>query len=290
MASLRDNLRQMISGPSLIEAPVVFNPLSAKLAQAAGFPALYLGGGGLGYIQCVTEANLTLTEMVRIGIDIRTVCPLPLILDGACGWGDPMHLHRTISMVEAAGFAGIEIEDQLLPKRAHHHIGIEHMIDADLMSAKIREAAKARRDRDFVIIGRTNALRSSTMDDALGRAEAYRAAGADVLLVMAHKGEDIRTLGERLAPPLMTLTSDGQLRKMGLTKTDLAALGFRLLVDAISPVLLFHKTMKRCYQAIANGESAAMFAPEGLGREQNELHQTIDLDELLAIERETVEK
>jgi 2-methylisocitrate lyase-like PEP mutase family enzyme len=284
------SLREMIGGPSLIEAPVVFNPLSAMLAQAAGFPALYLGGGGLGYVQCVTEANLTLTEMVRIGIDIRTVCPLPLILDGACGWGDPMHLHRTINMVEAAGFAGIEIEDQLLPKRAHHHIGIEHMIDPDLMSAKIREAAKARRDRDFVIIGRTNALRSSTMDDALRRAEAYRAAGADMLLVMAHKAEHFRQLGERLGPPLMSLTTDGQLRKMGLTKGDLATLGFRLLVDAISPVLLFHKTMKQCYQAIANGESAGLFAPEGLGREQNELHQTIGLDAMLAIERETVEK
>ena len=284
------SLREMISGPSLTEAPVVFNPLSAKLAQAAGFPALYLGGGGLGYIQCVTEANLSLTEMVRIGIDIRTVCPLPLILDGACGWGDPMHLHRTINMVEAAGFAGIEIEDQLLPKRAHHHIGIEHMIDVGLMSAKIREAVKARRDRDFLIIGRTNALRSSTMDDALCRAEAYRAAGADVLLVMAHKAEHFRQLGERLAPPLMSLTSDGQLRKMGLTKADLTALGFRLLVDALSPVLLFHKTMKRCYQAIANGESASLFAPEGLGHEQNDLHQTIGLEEMLAIERETVEK
>jgi 2-methylisocitrate lyase-like PEP mutase family enzyme len=201
-----------------------------------------------------------------------------------------MHLHRTIGMVEAAGFAGIEIEDQLLHKRAHHHIGIEHMIDASLMSAKIREAVKARRNRDFTIIGRTNALRSSTMDDALGRAEAYRAAGADVLLVMAHKAEHFRQLGERLGPPLMTLTSDGQLRKMGLTKADLAALGFRLLVDALSPVLLFHKTMKRCYQAIANGESASLFAPEGLGREQNELHQTIGLEEMLAIERETVEK
>jgi len=77
---------------------------------------------------------------------------------------------------------------------------------------------------------------------------------------------------------------------MGLTKTGLAALGFRLLVDAVSPVLLFHKTMKRCYQAIANGDSASLFAPEGLGREQNELHQTIGLDEMLAIERATVEK
>jgi 2-methylisocitrate lyase-like PEP mutase family enzyme len=284
------SLREMVSGPSLVEAPVVFNPLCAKLAEAAGFRALYLGGGGFGYIQCVTEANLTLTEMVRIGIDIRTVSRLPLILDGACGWGDPMHLHRTINMVEAAGFAGIEIEDQLMPKRAHHHIGIEHMIDPGLMCAKIREAVKARRDPDFVIIGRTNALRSSTMDDALGRAQAYRAAGADVLLVMAHKAEHFRHLGERLAPPLMTLTSDGQLRKMGLTKADLETLGFRLLVDAMTPVLLFHQTMKQCYEAIANGDSAGLFAPQGLGHAQNELHRTIGLDAMLAVERETVEK
>ncbi|HLK84927.1 MAG TPA: isocitrate lyase/PEP mutase family protein [Candidatus Binataceae bacterium] len=285
-----NKLRAMLEGTSLVEAPVVFNPLSAKLAEAAGFPAIYLGGGGLGYIQCVTEANLTLTEMVRIGIDIRTVCPLPLILDGACGWGDPMHLHRTINMVEAAGFAGIEIEDQLLPKRAHHHIGIEHMIGIELMSAKIREAANARRDRDFVIIGRTNALRSSTMDDAMRRAEAYRSAGADVLLVMAQTAEHFREIGRRLGPPLMTLTSEGHLRKIGLARSDLAALGFRLMVDAMTPVLLFHKVMKRCYRAMAEGNSAALFAPEGMGREQNELHQTIGLDELLAIERATVEK
>jgi 2-methylisocitrate lyase-like PEP mutase family enzyme len=141
-----------------------------------------------------------------------------------------------------------------------------------------------------VIIGRTNALRSSTMEDALHRAEAYRVAGADALLVMAHEAEHFRHLGERLAPPLMTLTSDGQLRKMGLTKAELGALGFRLLVDAVSPVLLFHKTMRQCYQAIANGESANLFAPEGLGREQHELHQTIGLDAMLAIERETVGK
>ena len=64
------NLREMIGGNELVEAPVVFNPLTAKLAEAAGFPAVYLGGGTLGYVQCVTEANLTLTEMVRIGVDI----------------------------------------------------------------------------------------------------------------------------------------------------------------------------------------------------------------------------
>ncbi len=284
------SLGEMINGNSLVEAPVVFNPLSARLADAAGFPALYLGGGGLGYIQCVTEANLTVTEMVRIGLDIRTVCRLPLILDGACGFGDPMHLHRTINMVEAAGFAAIEIEDQILPKRAHHHIGIEHMIPAELMVAKIREAVRARRDPDFVIIGRTNALRSSTMDEALQRAELYRSAGADMLFVTAHKAEHFRHLGERLAPPLVTLTTDGQLKQMGLTKDELTVLGFRLLVDPVTPVLVFHEALKRCYQAIASGDSDALLGRGGLRAEQEALHRTIGLEQMLAIERETVEK
>jgi methylisocitrate lyase len=283
-------LREMINGNSLVEAPVVFNPLSAKLAEAAGFPALYLGGGGLGYIQCVTEANLTVTEMVRLGLDIRTVCRLPLILDGACGFGDPMHLHRTINMVEAAGFAAIEIEDQILPKRAHHHIGIEHMIPADLMAAKIHEAARARRDPNFVIIGRTNALRSSTMDEALRRAELYRNAGADMLFVTAHKAEHFRHLGERLAPPLVTLTTDGQLKRIGLTRAALAALGFRLLVDPVTPVLVFHEALKRCYKAIAAGDSEALLDHSGLRTEIEALHDTIGLEQMLAIERQTVEQ
>jgi len=107
------------------------------------------------------------------------------------------------------------------------------------------------------------------------RAEAYRAAGADVLLVMAQTADHFREIGRRLGPPLMTLTSDGHLRKIGLAGSDLAALGFRLMVDAMTPVLLFHKVMKRCYRAMAEGNSAALFVPEGMGREQNELHETI---------------
>jgi 2-methylisocitrate lyase-like PEP mutase family enzyme len=256
--------REMINRAALVEAPVVFNPMSAKLAEAAGFPALYLGGGGFGYIQCITEANLTVTEMVRVGIDIRTVCRLPLILDGACGFGDPMHLHRTINMVEAAGFAAIEIEDQLLPKRAHHDIGIEHMIPAELMAAKIREAVRARRDPRFVIIGRTNALSSSTMDEAMRRAELYRNAGADMLFVTAYRVEHFRHLGERLAPPLVTLTTDSQLRRMGLTKNELTAWGFRLLVDPVTPVLVFHQALDRCYKAMAKGDTEAFLSDGGL--------------------------
>ena len=121
-----------MKGPRPVVAPNVFNALTARLAEAAGFQALYLGGGPLGYLKCITEANISLPEMVDVGIEIRTTSRLPLVLDGTCGWGDPMHMHRTIAMSEAAGFAGIEIEDQPLPKRAHHHIGIEHLIAAGI--------------------------------------------------------------------------------------------------------------------------------------------------------------
>jgi hypothetical protein len=89
---------------------------------------------------------------------------------------------------------------------------------------------------------------------------------------------------------LVTLQTDGQLRRIGLTKAELFALGFRLLVDPVSPVLIFHKVLKQCYEAIARGESASLFDPEGLRTEQEALHQTIGLDEMLAIERATVEK
>jgi 2-methylisocitrate lyase-like PEP mutase family enzyme len=99
-----NELRRSIEGLEPVYAPLVFNPISALLAQQAGFQALYLGGGSMGYIKAGTEANLSLTEMCQAALDIRTVCPLPLVLDGACGWGDPMHVRRTIQMTEAAGF------------------------------------------------------------------------------------------------------------------------------------------------------------------------------------------
>src|SRR5918998_333858 len=216
------SLKAQLDAPQPITAPLVLNPLMARMAEAAGFPAGYLGGGSTGYQKVALEANLNLTEMCQAALDIGAVSSLPLILDGACGFGDPMHMHRTIGMAEAAGFAAIEIEDQLLPKRAHHHVGVEHMIPLELMAAKIREAVAARRVPEFLIIGRTNAMRASTMDDALRRGEAYRQAGADVLLLsMVHDAERLRAIAERLGGPLMYLAGRGGLAGSSLTLTEL---------------------------------------------------------------------
>jgi 2-methylisocitrate lyase-like PEP mutase family enzyme len=284
-----NEFRRLIAGSEPVFAPLVFNPLTAMLAAAAGFKALYLGGGSMGYIKGGTEAQLSLTEMAQTAVDIRTVCALPLILDGACGWGDPMHVQRTIRQSEAAGFCAIEIEDQILPKRAHHHIGQEHMISCELMEMKIRAAVEARTDPDFVIIGRTNAVRNTGLDDALRRAEAYKEAGSDILYVSGRKPEDLRFLGERLPAPLMYMTGAGGLAAAPMSAGELYALGYRLIVDPTTPLMAAHKALRQCYAALARGEADPLLGPEP-GNEQARVHETINLDHMLAVERATVER
>src|SRR5258708_7565317 len=137
----------------------------ARLAEQAGFKAIYLSGGSLGWVKCVTEANLTLPELADVAVDMRTVCRLPIILDAGGGWGDPAHMHRTIALTEAAGFAAIELEDQLLPRHFEHHVGIENLVTLDLVVKKIEEAVAARTDPNLVIIGRTNARRPHGPDE-----------------------------------------------------------------------------------------------------------------------------
>jgi 2-methylisocitrate lyase-like PEP mutase family enzyme len=284
------SLRARIEGPLPVTAPLVLNPLMARMAQAAGFDAGYLGGGATGYQKVALEANLNLTEMCQAALDIRSVSSLPLILDGACGYGDPMHMHRTIGMAEAAGFAAIEIEDQVVPKRAHHHAGIEHMIPVELMAAKVREAVAARRGPDFLVIGRTNAMRASDMDDALRRGEAYRNAGADVLLLsMAHRPEQLRAIAERLGGPLMYLAPRGGLAGSGMTLGDLGRLGYKIVADPSTPLLAAYVAWKQVYEDLADGFGARTATRPDWGPVEHDMLRVIDLEKLLAIERATVE-
>jgi len=283
------SLRELLATQKAYLAPAVFNPLCAKIAQAAGFEMLYLGGGTLGYVKCGLEANLNITELTQAGIEIRAASDLPLILDAACGFGDPMHMHHVIPLAEAAGFAAIEIEDQILPKRAHHHIGIEHMIPAELMVAKVREAVSARRSKEFLIVARTNGVRSSNMDDALRRAEAYRAAGADAIYITPRNPEQMRFVGERLGAPLMFSLPGESYRELGLTLEEMARFGYRILTIT-STQLAFHHAMQQTYQSIMAGAPNPVMGRVTRKEEQAALHATLGFDKLIEIEKRTVEK
>jgi len=283
------SLTKMMLSSAPVCAPLVLDPLMARLAEDAGFKALYLGGGATGYLRIYLEANLTLTEMAQMAIEIRTVTSLPLILDAAAGWGDPMHMHRTMGMTEAAGFAAIEIEDQILPKRAHHHLGIEHMVPMDFMVEKVKEAVRARRNPETHIIARTNAMRASNIDDAIRRCEAYRKAGADSLLLIPYTSETARYVGERLEPPLVNILRPGGLAALGMTANDLYGCGFRLLIDPATPLLAAYEAMKKTYAELADGFSIKSRPPEDWARLQTEQHKTINLQKLIDIEKRTTE-
>lgn len=286
---MAQSLRALLAAGGPIRVPLALDPLMATLAARAGFPALYLGGGAMGYRTTATEANLTLTEMVQAAIPIRAAVDLPLILDGACGWGDPMHLRNTVAQAEAAGFAAIELEDQILPKRAHHHAGLEHCIPTELMVAKIEEAVAARRSRDFLIIARTNIARSDGPDEAVRRCLAFHRAGADILLPMWVGWDAMPDVARRLPAPLMHLARPGELARLPIPAEALAEMGYRILVDAMTPLLAIHRVLRRYYGHLAQGEPDPFIGADA-GAEHDAVLETIGLETLLAIERRTVER
>lgn len=285
------SLNDLMKGPTPVFAPLVLDPLMAMMAEKAGFKALYLGGGATGYQNAWLEANLTLTEMAQAAIGIRAACSLPLILDAAAGWGDAMHMHRTVRLAEAAGFAALEIEDQILPKRAHHHVGIDHMVPLEVMVEKVQEAVRARRNPDTHIIARTIATRGVTgLDDAVRRCEAYHKAGADSLLVLSYTPESVRFFGERLPAPLVTILRPGGLASLGMSPPEMHQYGFRLLIEAAAPMLAAYEAMKKVYAEMAEDFAIRSRPVEDWGRLQKEQQMSIDMEALLEIERRTTEK
>lgn len=285
-----ERLRALIGGTELVVAPCALNPIMARLAEEAGFKAVYLSGGSLGWLKCVTEANLTLPEMVEVAVDMRAASSLPIVLDAGGGWGDPVHVHRTIAMCEVAGFDAVEIEDQVLPRRVHHHVGVEHLVPQEFMVAKIREAVAARKDPDLLIVGRTNARRLYDLDEALRRGEAFREAGADMVFVHTRNADEMRAIGERLEPPLMIFAPEDGFAEFPLSQAELWALGFRLAASSGSSFAALYKAVRQSYECLASGEIDPFLGRGGAASEMKEAHRTAGLDRLLEIEKRTMMK
>jgi len=280
--------RDLIAGHDLVVAPVALNPIMARLAEEAGFKAVYLSGGSLGWVKCVTEANLTLPELAEVAIDMRAACKLPIVLDAGGGWGDPVHVHRTIALAQAAGFAAIEIEDQLLPRRVEHHVGIDHLVPTEFMLKKLEEALAARTDPGMVIIARTNARRVGGLDEALRRSEAFHRAGADMIFCYTRNAEEMRKVGERLPPPLMTFAPPDGFSTFGLSQRDCAALGYRLAASSGTAFAAMYKAVRQSYLSLAQDKMDPFLGPGGAEQQMRAAQDTCGLDRLLEIERRTM--
>jgi methylisocitrate lyase len=280
--------KELMRGSELVVAPVVFNAIMGRMAEEAGFRALYLSGGTLGWVKCCTEANLTLPELAFVALDIRAACKLPIVLDAGGGWGDPVHIHRTIALAEAANFAAIEVEDQLLPRRVEHHVGIDHLVPMDFMLEKIKAALAARTDANLVIIARTNARRAGGLAEALRRAEAFHKAGADMVFCYTRNPDELRTVGERIPPPLMMFAPPDGFGTFALSRHDCASLGYRLAASSGTAFAAMVKAVRQSYFCLAQDRLDPFLGAGGADQEMKVAQETCGLSGLLEIERRTM--
>jgi 2,3-dimethylmalate lyase len=225
MTETTARLRTLLDGPEMLVAPFVYDGLQAKIAERTGFKAVYMTGFGTAAARGYPDLGLlTMTEMVQNVRAISQAVDLPVICDADTGYGNPINVWRTVREYEDAGAAALHIEDQVFPKRCGFLSG-KQVIAMDEMVPKVRAACDARRDPNFVIIARTDALAVNGWDDVARRAHAYRNAGADLIFV-----DGIRTLDDltRYVAELadLPLLYNGSL----LPVADLARAGFKLTI------------------------------------------------------------
>jgi methylisocitrate lyase len=176
----------------------------------------------------------TLTEFVEAARSIAAATRLPLLCDADTGFGEALNVERTVRLFESAGAAGIHLEDQQMPKRCGHLSG-KQLVDAEVMSAKLRAAAAARRDADFVIIARTDARGVAGFEEAVRRARLYVTAGADAIFPEALEGrEEFAAFARALTPvPLLAnMTEFG--RSPIFDFSELAELGYRMVLYPVT--------------------------------------------------------
>lgn len=197
-------LRSLIAAPEILITPGIFDGFSARVVQAAGFKAAIVSGAG------VSESALGQPDVGIMGYEenlratraLASCCSIPLIADGDTGYGNAVNVHFTVRGFEQAGVAGLMLEDQVWPKRCGHLAGKE-VISAEEHVEKIRAAAEARRDPDFVIKARTDALAVYGLDETIRRLNLYAEAGADLLFADAVRSlEDITTIVANVSKPL----------------------------------------------------------------------------------------
>ncbi len=224
-------LRHLLQQPGIVVAPGAYDCLTAKLIEREGFPAVYMTGGGTAVTR-VGKPDLgftTLTEMLASASAMTSTLSVPLIADADTGYGGPLNVYRTVQEYEKAGVAALHIEDQTFPKRCGH-LDDKTVIPVSDMVAKIKAACDARRDDDFVLIVRTDALAVTGLDDTLRRCVAYAEAGADVLFVEAlrHQDDIDRVRREIDLPLLYNFVEHG--KSPLIPAPQLQALGFKIVI------------------------------------------------------------
>ncbi|WP_369268171.1 methylisocitrate lyase, partial [Streptomyces harbinensis] len=240
-AERRRALRARLAEPRLLVMPGALNPLSARLIQDTGYEAAYLSGAVLAADLGLPDIGLTTSAEIAARAQQTTrVTDLPVLVDADTGFGEPMNAARTVQLMEDAGLAGLHLEDQVNPKRCGHLDG-KSVVPRTEMIRRLRAAADARRDPDFLLMARTDARAVEGLDAAIDRAKAYVDAGADAIFPEA-LADEAEFAAFRAAVPVPLLANMTEFGKSPLlTTTTLQNLGYDI---ALYPVTLLRLAMR----------------------------------------------
>ena len=233
---IRAVFRERLRADCMITAPGAYDCITARLVEQAGFPAVYMTGAGTAATLGYPDYGLvTMSEMTANAGRLAAATTLPVIADADTGYGNELNVVRTVREYERRGVAGIHIEDQGFPKRCGH-LEDKVVIPLGDYSAKIRAAASAKRDPDFLLIARTDSRAVLGFEEAIRRANAAFEAGADMAFVEAPQTREEVAAIPRLVggPCLLNVVWRGKTPDISLD--DAQSMGYKV---AILPALLF---------------------------------------------------
>ena len=282
--------RELMKRPRFIPALGIWDPYTARVAEALGIECVHIGGYQLGAHYVTSEPLVTLTELATTTRYVTSAVRIPVIVDAGAGYGEPLHVMRTVRELERAGAAGLHIEDQIYPKRAHYHKGIEHVIPRDEMVAKIKAALAARTNPDFLIMARTDAMHAHGFAEGIERANLYLETGAEMVMIFPDREDEARRAPREIKGPVAYTNSEGnRLRRPLFSVQEFEDLGYKL---STYPTALLCPVTQEIKRVITNLRTKG---ETGLDREQmivwrKEVEDLIGLEEYYRIESDTVER
>lgn len=293
MSRATTQLRALVKAGRFLELPALYDPVIARLAQNIGFKTVYSGGFITGGSTCISEPLLTMTEQIRAASDIANAVTIPVVMDAGAGWGEPLHTMRTIRECIRAGVAGVHIEDQLFPKRAHYHTYVVHNIPLEEYRDKIRLACEQRdrSDKDFVIIARSDAARIQGLKEAVKRVNVAADQGADMGLIFPKTHAEALKTPKLSKLPMIYVQSRGTRDGRPLySYAQLKDMGYAGCIDATFGICIQYHFMRNALEELKRtGDYTGMTEPEFVTA-RKAVEDTIGLEAYYEIERKTVER
>lgn len=288
MTAPRKRLREMLQRGDTVVAPGAYDPIGARVVQSLGFPAVYTGGYITGAHTTITEPLLTLTDQVEVAQRVAHAVDLPVLADAGTGFGDPLHVMRCVRAFEKAGIAGIHIEDQVYPKRASYHKGLEHIVPLEEFQERLTYAMRARQDNDFLIIGRTDAFSAveGGREELVRRGLALRELGVDAVMPRGVRHKADLAFFRQAVPDVPLLVIAGA---DDIAVQEYAELGYQILIYATTAIVATVHALLMTYQRLKD-TGLLNFSAQQVAEIRTQVEALIDLPAYYQLEAETTER